>query len=115
MRDNLQPDPSSPVVINGKQVAAWVLGIIAWVLICAGYWFVATRDDYAKLNVARACYNANGLAHSTSPSCVGIKPSDAQFYKSEIDRKARNSRLASAFGGLVAAILIMVSRRKRKK
>ena len=110
----MQTESSPPVVINGNLVAASVLGIIAWVIICAGYWFVATRDDYAKLASARACYSANGLVHDTIPQCATIKPSDAQFYKSEIDRKARNSRLASAFGGLVAVILIMVSRRKRK-
>ncbi|HTS39675.1 MAG TPA: hypothetical protein VMH84_03930 [Xanthobacteraceae bacterium] len=115
MRDNLQTEPSPPAAISGKHVVAWVLGIIIWVMICASYWFVATRDDYAKLNAARACYGANDLTRSSNPQCATIKPSDALFYKSEIDRKARNSRLASAFGGLVAAILIMVSRRKRKK
>ena len=110
----MQTEPSPAVVINGNQIAGWVLGIIAWVIICAGYWFVATRDDYAQLAAARACYRANNLARSTMSQCATIKPFDAQFYKSEIDRKARNSRLASAFGGLVAAILIMISRRKRK-
>jgi len=102
------------VVINGNLVVACVLGIIAWVIICAGYWFVATRDDYAKLASTQTCYSVSGHVQNTIPQCANIKPSDAQFYKSEIDRKARNSKLASAFGGLVAAILIMVSRRKRK-
>ncbi len=102
------------VIIDGNRLVAWVLGIIAWVLICSGAWFVATRDDYAKLAEARVCYDVKAHPHSTLGQCANIKPSDAQFYKSEIDRKARISRLASAFGALVAAIMIMVSQRRRR-
>ena len=92
-RGPMQTQPSSPVVINGNQVLAWVLGIIVWVLICSGAWFVATRDDYAKLAEASVCYDTNGHSHSTVRQCANINRSDAHFYKSEIDRKARISRL----------------------
>jgi hypothetical protein len=101
-------------VINGNQVVAWVLGIVAWVLICSGAWFAATRADYARLAEASICYDANGRSQSTLPQCENIKPSDALFYKSEIDRKARISRLASAFGAMVAATIIIVTRRTRR-
>ncbi len=106
---------SGPVVINGNQVLAWVLGIIAWVCICSGAWFVATRADYAKLAEANACYSSKGHSRSTSLQCENVKPSDAAFYKSEIDRKARNSRLSGAAGGLAAAIaMIVIQSRKRR-
>jgi len=101
-------------VINGNQVVAWVLGIVAWVLICSGAWFAATREDYANLAEARVCLDANSHSHNSFLQCENIKPSDALFYKSEIDRKARISRLASAFGGLVAAIVIVATRRARR-
>jgi hypothetical protein len=98
-------------VINGNQVVAWVLAIVAWVLICSGAWFAATRADYAKLAEARVCYDASGRSHSTLLQCENIKPADALFYKSEIDRKARISRLAAAFGAMAAAIVIISTRR----
>jgi hypothetical protein len=101
-------------VINGNQVVAWVLGIVAWVLICSGAWFVATRADYAKLAEIGVCYDPKGHARNTLLQCQNIKPSDALFYKSEIDRKARISRLASAFGALVAAVVIIVTRKTRR-
>jgi hypothetical protein len=107
---------SGPVVINGNQVLAWVLGIIAWVCICSGAWFVATRADYVKLAEANACYSSKGHSRSTSRQCANVKPSDAAFYKSEIDRKARNSRLSGAAGGLAAAIaMIVIQSRKRRR
>jgi len=83
-------------------------------LICSGAWFAATRQDYAKLAEARACYDANVHTHNSLLQCENIKPSDAVFYKSEIDRKARISRLASAFGGLVAAIVMIATSRTRR-
>ena len=101
-------------MINGNRVVAWVLGIVAWVLICSTAWFAATRADYAKLAEARVCYDANGHFRSTLLQCENIKPSDALFYKSEIDRKARISRLASAFGAMVAATVIIITRRTRR-
>jgi hypothetical protein len=101
-------------VINGNQVVAWVLGMVAWVLICSGAWFAASRADYAKLAQARVCYDENGHSRSILFQCENIKPSDALFYKSEIDRKARISRLASAFGAVVAAIVIIVTRRTKR-
>ena len=104
----------APVVINANQVFAWVLTIIVWACICSGAWFVSTRADYAKLAEANTCYSSKGYSHGTSIHCANIKPSDAAFYKSEIDRKARNSRLASAFGALVAAIIIIVTHRKKR-
>jgi len=52
-------------VINGNQVVAWVLGMVAWVLICSGAWFAASRADYAKLAQARVCYDENGHSRST--------------------------------------------------
>jgi hypothetical protein len=110
----LQTGSSPPVVINGNQVVAWVLAIVAWVLICSGAWFAATRADYAKLAEVRVCYDASGRSHSTLLQCENIKPSDALFYKSEIDRKARISRLAAAFGAMVAAIVIISTRRTRR-
>lgn len=110
----MQAGSSPPVVINGNQVVAWVLAIVAWVLICSGAWFAATRADYAKLAEARFCYDTNGQFRATLLQCENIKPSDALFYKSEIDRKARISRLASAFGAMVAATVIIVTRRARR-
>ena len=101
-------------MVNGNRVVAWVLGIVAWVLICSGAWFAATRADYAKLAQAHVCYEPNGHPRSTLLRCENIKPSDALFYKSEIDRKARISRLASAFGAMVAAIVIIVTRRTKR-
>jgi hypothetical protein len=106
---------SGPVVINGNQVLAWVLGIIAWVCICSGAWFVATRADYVKLAEANICYGSDGHSHSTLLQCANVKPSDAAFYKSEIDRKARISRLAAAAGGLVAAITIIVIQSQKRR
>ena len=110
----MQTGSSPPVVINGNQVVAWVIAIVAWVLICSGAWFAATRADYAKLAEARVCYDANGHSQSTLLRCENIKPLDALFYKTEIDRKARISRLAAAFGAMVAAIVIILTRRTRR-
>jgi hypothetical protein len=109
-------EPSAPPVINSNQVLAWVLAIIAWASICSGAWFVSTRADYAKLAEANVCY-VSGHLHGAPLQCTNVKPTDAAFYKSEIDRKARNSRLAAAAGGLVAAITIIViqSRKRRRR
>jgi len=110
-------DTSTPEVINGNQVFAWVLVIVVWACICSGVWFVATRTDYAKLAEADACYSLKGHSHSSRVQCANVKPSDAAFYKSEIDRKARNSRLSAASGGLAVAITIIVmqSRKRRRR
>ena len=85
---------SAPVVINRNQLFAWVLCIVLWVCLYSTAWFVATRADYAKLAEANACYSSKGHSRSTSLQCANVKPSDAAFYKSEIDRRRgiRDSR-----------------------
>ena len=85
--------------------AAWVIGIVIWILICSAGWFVATRDDYAKLNAASACYS-NGLKAPVSvSSCANVKPSDVLVYKASIDRKAIISRITAALGSAAALAL----------
>ena len=82
-------ETSAPVVINRNQLFAWVLCIVLWVCLYSTAWFVATRADYAKLAAANACYSSKGHSRSTSLQCANVKPSDAAFYKSEIDRRRR--------------------------
>ena len=89
---------------------AWSTAIVIWVLICAGGWVVATRDDYAKLDSARACYSASLQSQLTASRCENTKPSDILFYKAAIGRKARISSIAAALGGGMAiALLILVN------
>ena len=80
----------------------WIVGIIAWVVICSMAWFVATRDDYAKLNTAIHCTRVEPKSALPDARCAHVKPSDVFASKAEIDRKARISRLAAAFGTAAA-------------
>jgi hypothetical protein len=81
---------------------AWIIAIVIWVLICSAGWYVATRDDYAKLHAARACYSANLQPQDTGSQCANTKPSDILLYKSAIDRKAAVSRVAAGLGAAAA-------------
>jgi hypothetical protein len=93
-----------------------VIAALFAALTVSGAWFVATRADYAKLAEANVCYGSKGHSHSTLLQCANVKPSDAAFYKSEIDRKARISRLSAAAGGLAATVaLIVIQDRKRRR
>ena len=90
-------------------VVVWTIGIVIWVVICAGGWVVATRDDYARLRSASLCYSSSLQPQSTAPQCANTKPSDLAFYKAVIDRKAAISRVAGALGAMVAiGALILV-------
>ena len=89
----------------------WMIGIIAWVLICSVSWFIATRDDYAKLNAASACYDIANEKRLSSPQCATVKQSDIYSYKAEIDRKARISRVVAALGsGAAIAVWLLLGR-----
>lgn len=80
----------------------WFLAVIVWVVICSTAWFAATRGDYAKLNAAIACVRVEPRPAAPDPRCVHVKPSDMFAAKAAIDRKARISRLAAAFGTAAA-------------
>jgi hypothetical protein len=83
----------------------WVVGIVIWVLICSFGWFVATRDDYAKLNAASACYSTTVDVPISVTECANVKQSDIAIYKSAIDRKAAISRITAALGSAIALAL----------
>jgi hypothetical protein len=90
-------------------IAIWSSGVIAWVLMCSGGWYAATRDDYATLNAATACFAAQPPPQSTP--CSGLRPSDIHRVKAAIDRKAAISRLAGTFGAVAALTVLILSRR----
>ena len=91
-------------------VLAWTAAIVLWAMLCAGGWFMATRDDYAHLAVARACEVKTEQARLADPGCVAAGSAAAHF--AEINRKARISRLAAAGGGVIAVLIIIMSRRR---
>jgi hypothetical protein len=95
-------------------IAIWTTGIIVWVLICSGGWYVATRNDYAMLASAKACYATQSRAQYVSAHCEDRKPSDILQYKAEIDRKAAISRLAGAMGAAVAIAALIAVRGKSR-
>lgn len=98
-----------------KAVIIWSAVIIVWAVACASWWWAASRDDYAKLAAARACYSSASQARNSSPQCANIKPTDMLTYKASIDHRARTSRLAAAFGTMVLLILMIVIRRRAGK
>ena len=91
----------------GNLIATWTIGIVVWVLICSGGWYVATRNDYAMLALSRACY----VAQVPSAQCEDMRPSDILRYKAAIDRKAAISRLAGAAGAAAAIAALIAFRR----
>ena len=93
------------------KVAIWSSGVIAWVAICSGAWFVASRDDYARLKAATACFAAQPPA--AAASCSGLRPTDILSAKASIDRKATLSRLAGAGGAMAALSALILSRRQK--
>jgi hypothetical protein len=97
--------------IGVRSLIIWTGIVLAWVLICSGGWYVATKDDYRRLAVASGCYGPDE-APKVGTDCAGVRASDVLFYREEIDRKARNSRLAGA-GGAMAIVLCMVVMRRR--
>lgn len=94
-----------------KAVIIWSAVIIVWAVACTNWWWTASRDDYAKLAAARACYSSASQPQNSSPQCANIKPTDMLTYKASIDHRARTSRLAAAFGTMVLLILMIVMRR----
>src|SRR5579862_651075 len=87
--------------MNQSQANAWtffgpVAGMVLWAVICSVAWSISTRDDYAHLAVARACYSVAAETRAGDSRCGGIGPPDA--YMGEVNRKARISRLAAAGG-----------------
>ena len=84
-------------------VVVWTAAIVLWAVICAIGWFVATRNDYAMLAEASQCFGNGSPSQSTDERCAKLKPSDVQFYKASIDRKARISRV---FAGLSSGAAI---------
>jgi hypothetical protein len=83
----------------------WFVAIMTWAVMCGIGWFIATRDDYAKLKAASACYGTNAGSPISDPQRANVKQSDIRIYKAEIDRKARISRLTAAFGSGAAITL----------
>jgi hypothetical protein len=99
-----------------KPVFGATLAIMLWCIACSAWWFFATRDDYARLAVARACHGLESPVHVSAAQCAAEKPSDLLAFKAKIDAKARDSRLAAAAGGAVAAgLLMLVNRRLRMR
>jgi len=98
------------------QVNAWTLfgsvaGMILWVVICSAAWFISARGDYANLAIARACYSENAQIRAADSKCDGIGSPDT--YMSEVNRKARISRLAAAAGAGLGCMVLIATRRKR--
>lgn len=83
---------------NGNLIAFLAGGIVARAVLCSGGWFIETRDDYARLAIASACVSTTSQTPSANPRCATVRPADLVIYKANIDRKARISRLAAAFG-----------------
>jgi anti-sigma-K factor RskA len=83
----------------------WLAEILVWVLTCSIVWFAATRDDYAKMNAAAACFSAEPRTHVDVLRCADAKRSDVAVFKAKIDRKARLSRVAAALGSAAALAL----------
>ena len=99
---------------NGNLIVVATAGVVLWVVLCSGAWFIETRDDYLRLAVATACLSTTSEVQSGDPRCATVKPADLVIYKANIDRKARTSRLAAAFGAMVAvSCLIVVNQRRR--
>lgn len=98
----------------GKVVAVWTNVIIVWILFCSGWWYASSRDDYAKLAAARACYSSASEPQSTAPRCVNIKPADMLVYKVNIDHRALISRLAGALGAMAAIGALILGRRQAR-
>jgi len=84
---------------------SWMAGITLWALVCTAGWYVTTRDDYAHLAAATSCYKTRPPTAFAVAWCAKVKPSDTEFYKAAIDRKAALSRLAAAFGAMGALVL----------
>ena len=103
---------SLQVEMRFSVVIAWTAGIVVWCLICSGWWYIATRDDYARLDLARACYSSEARPPVTGSQCTSAKPSDIRLYEAAIDRRASISRLASALGGAAAIALLIHSNRR---
>jgi len=92
-------------------VATWSAGILIWCVMCVGGWVLATREDYARLAVARACYTV-GESQTTPSRCADIKRSDMLIYKAAIDRKATISRISASFGSMALIISLVFVRRR---
>ena len=95
-------------------IAVWSTAMILWCVLCVVWWTVGTHEDYARLAVARACYPAGSQPQRAAAQCAGVKPEDIVFYKASIDRKAAISRLGAAFGCMVLAMSIVVTRRRAR-
>jgi hypothetical protein len=91
-------------------IVAWSTGIIIWCATCAGGWVVATRDDYARLAAARACYRTDSQSQTTSSQCANTNPSDVLLYQAAIDRKAAISRVTGSLGSMALIILMIITR-----
>ena len=96
--------------INALAFIAIVGGIIVWEVICAGVWWVSASGDYANLASARACYSENLQTRTADPKCSGIGPPDT--YMSEVNRKARISRLTGALVPGVGIVIFLIVRRR---
>jgi hypothetical protein len=102
-------------ISNGNLIAAAAGAIVLWTVLCSAAWFIETRDDYARLAIASACFTSASRTPRGDPQCEAVKPADLVVYKANIDRKARISRIAGAFGGMVAvSCLIIVNQRRRR-
>jgi hypothetical protein len=102
---------------DAKPINAWtlfgtVVGMALWAVLCSAAWYASARGDYANLAIAKSCYSENGPVRARESRCDGIKPPDA--YMSEVDRKARISRLATAAGAGLGCVALIASRRRRK-
>jgi hypothetical protein len=97
--------------INAGTLFSWVAGIVLWTVICSLAWYASARGDYADLRIASACYSENTQVRAADSKCAGIRPPDV--YMSEVNRKARISRLAAAAGTGVACIALIITRRRR--
>src|SRR5689334_5168833 len=101
-----------PAVFRVSSILLWTGAIFLWAVLCSGGWLVSTREDYARLAVARACEAMTDQARLADPLCVTAGSAAADF--AEIDRKARISRLAAAGGGVVVLLIAMASRRRKQ-
>jgi hypothetical protein len=84
---------------------SWFVGVVIWAATCAVVWFVGTRDDYARLYAARACYDTSLQSQDAGLQCANLKQSDILVYRAEIDRKARISRVTAGLGAGTAIAL----------
>jgi len=93
-------------------ILLWTGAIFLWAVLCSGGWFLSTREDYARLAVARACEAMTDQARLADSRCVSAGSAAADF--AEINRKARISRLAAAGGGVIVLLVAMASRRRQQ-